>query len=58
MLAIKSQNIDQFLFTYTLIYNILYIRLDLLVDVNKSIGILHKDIDLIKKLILLHKTSI
>lgn len=58
MLAIKSQNIDQFLFTYTLIYNILYIRLDLLVDVNKSIRILHKDIDLIKKLILLHKTSI
>ena len=48
MLVIKSQNIDHFLFTYTLIYYILYIRLDLLVDVNKSIRILHKDIDLIK----------
>ena len=48
MLVIKSQYIDHFLFTYTLIYNILYIRLDLLVYVNKSIRILHKDIDLIK----------
>mgnify|MGYP000052168089 FL=1 len=48
MLVIKSQNIDHFLFTYNLIYNILYIRLDLLVDVNNSIRILYKDIGLIK----------
>lgn len=48
MLVIKSQNIDHFLFTYNLIYNIIYIRLDLLVDVNNSIRILYKDISLIK----------
>ena len=48
MLVIKSQNIDHFLFTYNLINKILYIRLDLLVDVNNSIRILYKDIDLIK----------
>lgn len=48
MLVIKSQNIDHFLFTYNLIYNIIYIRLDLLVDVNNSIRILYKDIGLIK----------
>lgn len=44
----KSQNIDHFLFTYNLIYNIIYIKLDLLVDVNNSIRILYKDIGLIK----------
>ena len=48
MLVIESQNIDHFLFTYNLIYNIIYIRLDLLVDVNNSIRILYKDISLIK----------
>ena len=48
MLVIKSQNIDHFLFTYNLIYNIIYIKLDLLVDVNNSIRILYKDISLIK----------
>ncbi len=48
MLVIKSQNIDHFLFTYNLIYNIIHIRLDLLVDVNNSIRILYKDIGLIK----------
>ena len=48
MLVIKSQNIDHFLFTYNLIYNNIYIRLDLPVYVNKSIRILYKDIDLIK----------
>lgn len=48
MLVIKSQNIDHFLFTYNLIYNIIYIKLDLLVDVNNSIRILYKDIGLIK----------
>lgn len=34
--------------TYNLIYNIIYIKLDLLVDVNNSIRILYKDIGLIK----------
>ena len=48
MLVIKSQNIDHFFVTYNLIYNIIYIRLDLLVDVNNSIRILYKDISLIK----------